>query len=432
MSSGCGADCGMPSAAEQRDDRMWELARASGISRRRYLKLLAVGGAAGVLAACSGQRLPRSGDGASATGTPITAAAGDGAAGPGYLKDPAPFIERGTAGLEARLENMPGVTTPNRLFFVRNNSRSLDLDADSWRLSVEGDAVAEPMELSYADIRAMPSTTLTAYLECAGNHRAMFGLVNGREASGTQWERGAVSNGEWIGVSLGSVLERAGVDAARARSVLLVGLDSESPEGGFRRAMPVDKAMDPHTLLAWGLNGERLPPDHGFPLRAVVPGWVGSSWIKWVGRIVVSAEPVWTRNNTTSYVLIGDDYPPEGRAEGAPLTEQSIKSALALPWPARLPAGPQLVHGFAQSPDPVAKVEWSTDSGATWTEAELQGPPARYSWTRFEFAWSPSPGDYTVLTRATDMTGTTQPHEVPFNEKGYLFNQPLPHPVTVA
>ena len=410
---------------------MWELARASGISRRRYLKLLAVGGAAAVLAACSGQKLPRSGDGASAA-TPTTDVTEAAAAGPGYFKDPAPFIERGTAGLEARLEHMKGAITPNRLFFVRNNSRSLDLDADSWRLSVEGDAVAEPVELSYTDIRSMPSTTLTAYLECAGNHRAMFGLVNGREASGTQWERGAVSNGEWIGVSLGSVLERAGMDASRARSVLLVGLDAESPEGGFRRAMTVDKAMDPHTLLAWGLNGELLPPDHGFPLRAVVPGWVGSSWIKWIGRVVVSSEPAWTRNNTTSYVLIGDDYPPEGRADGAPLTEQSIKSALALPWPARLAAGPQLVHGFAQSPDPVAKVEWSTDSGATWSEAELQGTPARYSWTRFEFAWSPNPGDYTVMTRATDVTGSTQPDEVPFNEKGYLFNQPLPHPVTVT
>ena len=421
----------MVSAGQRGDDRMWDLARLSGISRRRYLKLLAVGGAAGVLAACSGQRLPRSGDGASAASAPTTAASGT-STGPGYFKDPAPFIQRGEAGLEARLENMQGITTPNRFFFVRNNSRSLDLDADSWRLRIEGDAVNEPVELSYADIRSMPSTTLTAYLECAGNHRAMFGLVNGREASGTQWERGAVSNGEWTGVSLGSVLERAGMDAARARSVLLVGLDSESPEGGFRRSMPVDKAMDPATLLAWGLNGELLPADHGFPLRAVVPGWVGSSWIKWVGRIVVSSQPAWTRNNTTSYVLIGDDYPHEGPAEGPPLTEQSIKSALALPWPARLPAGPQLVHGFAQSPDPVAKVEWSTDSGATWSPAELHGPSARHAWTRFEFAWSPSPGDYTVMTRATDVAGNTQPDEVPFNEKGYLFNQPLPHPVTVT
>ena len=403
----------MPSPNERTDNPMWELAYHSGISRRRYLKLLAVGGAAAVLAACSGQKLS------------------PGTTGPPYFKDPAPFIQR-KLGLEARLENMSNVVTPNRFFFVRNNSRSMDLDADTWRLSIEGDAVAAPVELSYTDIRRMPSTTLTAYLECAGNHRAMFGLLNGREASGTQWERGAISNGEWTGVSLGSVLELAGADVSRARSVLLIGLDSESPEGGFRRSMSIEKATDPDTLLAYSLNGDPLPRDHGFPLRAVVPGWVGSSWIKWIGRIVVSSEPAWTRNNTTSYVLIGDDYPPEGPAEGPPLTEQSIKSALALPWPAQLPAGPQLIHGFAHSHSPLTTVEWSTDSGSNWTEATLLGPVERYSWARFEFVWSPSPGDYTVMTRASDVTGNSQPDAVPFNEKGYLFNQPLPHPIAVV
>ncbi len=395
------------------DSPIWDLARNSGISRRRYLKLLAVGGAAAVLAACSGQKL-----------------SSDAAGQMDFFKNPDPFIQR-KLGLEARLENMQGTITPNRFFFVRNNSKSLDLDAQAWRLAIDGDAVAQPVELTYDDIRQMPSTTLTAYLECAGNHRAMFGLLNGREASGTQWERGAVSNGEWTGVSLGSVLELAAVDMSRARSVLLVGLDRESPEGGFRRSMSIEKATDPDTLLAYGLNGGVLPRDHGYPLRAVVPGWVGSSWIKWIGGIVVSTEPAWTRNNTTSYVLIGDDYPPEGQAEGAPVTEQSIKSALALPWPAQLPAGAHLIHGFAHSPDPLAKVEWSTNSGATWTPATLHSPNGRHSWARFEFSWSPNAGDYTVMTRATDVAGNTQPDSVPFNEKGYLFNQPLPHPITV-
>ena len=418
----------MESFGDRDEHRMWELARLSGISRRRYLKLLSVGGAAAVLAACSGQPLPKPDEGALVAESATTAPA---VSGPPYFKDPAPFIERDHS-LEARLENMQGVTTANKFFFVRNNSTSLDLDADSWQLVVEGDAVAEPVELSYADIRRMPSTTLTAYLECAGNHRAMFGLVNGQEADGTQWERGAIGNGEWTGVPLRAVLERAGIDVSGIGSVLLVGLDRESPEEGFRRAMSADKAMDPHTLLAYALNGEILPPDHGFPLRAVVPGWVGSSWIKWIGRIVVSSQPAWTRNNTTSYVLIGDDYPPEGPAEGAPLTEQSIKSALALPWPARLPAGPRLVHGFAHSPDPLAKVEWSADGGAEWAEAKLRVPAERYSWARFEFVWSPSSGDYTVTTRASDVTGRTQPDSVPFNQKGYLFNQPLPHPIKVT
>ena len=233
---------------------------------------------------------------------------------------------------------MQGLTTPNRLFFVRNNSVSLDLDASDWRLSVEGDAVTEPMELTYVDVMNLPGRALTSYLECAGNHRAMFGLLKGREASGTQWMTGAIGNGEWAGVALRDVLTLAGIRAA-AVSVLLVGLDAESPEGGFRYVLPVEKAMHPDTLLAYSLNGETLPRDHGFPLRALVPGWVGSASIKWLGRIVVSSEQMWTRNNTTSYVLIGDGYPPEGESWGRPVTMQVVKSALALPWPAEVPAG---------------------------------------------------------------------------------------------
>ena len=253
-----------------------------------------------MLAACNGQELPTSAGSESAGSskttvsrsasppTPPTVSTSAASTAPpdaailrksAYFKDPAPFIQRGS-GLEARLENMQGVITPTESFFVRNNSESLEIDADAWRLSIEGDSVSEPLQLSYSDILGMPSTTLTAYLECAGNHRAMFGLLNGREAQGTQWERGAVGNAEWTGVQLGLILERAGVDFSRARSVLLIGLDEGSPEAGFRRAMPTDKALDPHTLLAYRINGETLPADHGFPLRAVVPGWsavLGSS-----------------------------------------------------------------------------------------------------------------------------------------------------------
>ncbi len=305
------------------------------------------------------------------------------------------------------------------------------MDASSWRLSVEGDAIGNPVKLSYADLLNMRSTTLVSYLECAGNQRAMFGLVNGREAEGTQWERGAVGNAEWTGVRLRDVLELAGV-TGDAKSVLLAGLDENSPEGGFRRAMPVAKALHPDTLLAYGMNGETLPRDHGYPLRAVVPGWVGSSWIKWLGRIEVSSERHWTRNNTGSYVLVGDGYPPEGEADGVVVTTQTVKSALALPWPAEIPSSRQRIHGYAHSPHGIAGMEWSADSGSTWSDAEVGGTASPYSWTRFEFAWSASPGEYTIMTRATDEAGNTQPDAVPFNQKGYLFNQPLPHPVTVV
>ena len=305
------------------DDRsLWEYASARGLNRRHFLRLLLAGGATAVLAACADLGSP---DGIG--GSPSSPAADPAPTTP-WFKDPAPFIVRGDKGLEARLENMQGAITPNRLFFVRNNSVSLDLDPVDWRLAVAGDAVSEPLELTYADIRSLPSRALTSYLECAGNHRAMFGVMNGQEASGTQWMTGAVSNGEWVGAQLRDVLTLAGI-RPDAVSVLLVGLDVESPEDGFRYVLPVEKAMDPDTLLAYTLNGETLPKDHGFPVRALVPGWVGSANVKWLGRIVVSSEPMWTRNNTTSYTLIGDAYPPQGESLGQPVTMQVIKSALA-------------------------------------------------------------------------------------------------------
>ena len=205
-----------------------------------------------------------------------------------WFKDTTPFIVHDDGkSLEARLEHMDELITPARFFFVRNNSVSLEVDVDTWRLSIEGDAVANPRTFTYDDIRRLPSRTLVCYLECAGNHRAMFGLVQGRQAKGTQWMTGGVSNGEWVGVPLRDVLTSAGI-ADDAVSVLLIGLDAESPEQGFRRVLPVAKALHPDTLLAYSLNGEDLPRDHGYPLRALVPGWVGSSNVKWLGRIVVS------------------------------------------------------------------------------------------------------------------------------------------------
>ncbi len=408
--------------------RLWDLVRERGMDRRRFLQLLSVGGAAAVLAACTDLAGP-------GEGTPAESQAGGLAAtteASRWFKDPAPFIEHSGKNLETRLENMQGVTTPNRLFFVRNNSSSVDVDASEWRLSVEGDSATRPLELSYEEIRKMPSRTLVSYLECGGNHRAMFDLVNGRAAKGDQWKTGAISNGEWTGVPLRDVLELAGV-SGDAVGVLLIGLDTESPEEGFRRVMSISKAMHPDTLLAYGLNGEDLPRDHGYPLRALAPGWVGSSSIKWLSRIVVTSEQLWTRNNTTSYVLIGDAYPPEGDAPGKVATEQVIKSALALPWPAELPAGSNIMRGYAHSPSgPIARVEWSADSGQHWAEATVLEPQVQYSWARFEFMWDAQPGEHVVMTRATDAVGNTQPDSVPFNEKGYLFNAPLPHPIRVT
>ena len=411
----------------QDSEPLWKFAEARGISRRHFLRLMAVGGATAVLAACA---IPETPD-ATQPLPPPPADSLESVA-PARFKHHAPFIVHDDKSLEARLENMQGLITPNRHFFVRNNSVSLDLDANAWRLSIEGDAVANPLELTHADILGLPARVLMCYLECGGNHRAMFDLVQGRAASGTQWKTGGIGNGEWVGASLRDVLTLAGI-RDNAASVLLIGLDTESPEQGFRRVIPVEKAMHPDTLLVYTLNGEPLPRDHGFPVRALVPGWVGSTSVKWLGRIVVSSEQQWTRNNTTSYVLIGDDYPPEGEAEGKVAETQSIKSALALPWPAELPSGLHRIHGYAHSPHGhIARVEWSADGGATWTAAGLPGPQPQYSWARFEFSWDAETGERIIMTRATDAAGNTQPNRIPFNEKGYLFNQPVPHPIRVA
>ena len=305
---------------------------------------MAAGGAAAVLAACGVGEPPEL-----APTSPQTAGGPNEASRHSIFKNPANYLVHDEKSWEARLENMQGLLTPNHLFFVRNNSVSPEVNPRDWRLSVEGDGVENPLLLTYHEVWNLPSRVMTSYLECGGNHRAMFDLVQGRAASGTQWKTGGVSNGEWAGVSLREVLAMAGIRDS-AVSVLLVGLDTESPEEGFRRVIPVEKAMHPDTLLAYALNGEALPGDHGFPLRALVPGWVGSTSIKWLGQIVVSTKQQWTRNNTSSYVLIGDDYPPEGEAEGQVARLQTIKSALALPWPGTLAAGLRRIHGFAHSP----------------------------------------------------------------------------------
>ena len=351
-----------------------------------------------------------------------------------WFKDTSSFIKHDNGRcLESRLENMCGVITPTNQFFVRNNSVSLDVGLDNWRLSIEGDAVSKPLALTYTDIQALPSRTVVAYLDCAGNQRAMFDLVNGESTEGTQWRTGGVSNGEWVGTPLRDVLKLAGITDDAVSGAAGWPRHRVTGEGFSQRDSSGKGAASGHAAWPMHSTERRCPEDHGFPLRALVPGWVGSSNVKWLGWIEVSSNAVWTRNNTTSYVLIGDEYPPEGEAQGKVTHCQVIKSALALPWPADLLAEPRRIHGYAHSPDgPIRSVEWSLDSGRTWQDATLHTPQVQYSWARFEFAWDPAPGSYTIMTCATDDAGNRQPDAIPFNEKGYLFNQPVPHPIQVS
>ena len=395
-----------------------ERAQQDGISRRQLMKIFAVGGLSAVFAAC--ERPPTPSD---------SSGSGVGAADVPWVKNSAPFIEYPT-NLETRLELLDGVITPNELFFVRNHAPTPRIDASDYRLHIEGDAIDEAVELTLDDLRALPDESVTAYLECGGNWRSFWGSVVGRSATGGQWGTGGISCAEWRGPTLASVLALAGVRSG-AVDVDLIGLD----EGNFSRPMPIERALDPTTLLAHTMNGVDLPPDHGFPVRGVVSGWVGSSSVKWLGRIVVTSEKVWSKNNLTSYVLVGEDWPAEEYepADGGPITTGVVKSALALPRPGALSAGSNLISGFAYSPiGPVRRVEWSADGGSTWQAARILDPVLPHAWQRFQFEWDAPAGDHTLLTRATDADGHSQPDSVVYNSKGYLLNIVLPHPVTVS
>jgi DMSO/TMAO reductase YedYZ molybdopterin-dependent catalytic subunit len=249
----------------------------------------------------------------------------------------------------------------------------------------------------------------------------------GKVASGTQWKLGAIGVAEWTGVPLAAVLERARVKRDTPRDILNVlveGLDSVK----VNRPISLAKALEEDTLLAYAMNGEPVAPDHGFPVRAIVPGWVGINNIKWVGRIEVRDQTIDVPTTTRSYVWEGPDYPTK-----TPLRLQALKSAVALPWGATLRAGRQLVRGFAWSPvGRIARVEASVDRGATWRPVTLREPNIARAWVRWEFEWDARPGSHVILTRATDDQGATQPAAIPWNAQGYGYNVPVPHPVTVA
>ncbi len=335
--------------------------------------------------------------------------------------------------LELPLHQQGDYLTPNDRFFVCNSGSTPRIDAQRYVLRIIGDGVSNDLRLNYNDLAAMPHRTVPAVLECAGNHRSLFLDVTGEQLNNptdipdVMWTLGGVGMAEWRGVCLRHVLDRAGIKDT-AYHVCPKGSETDAHEGEIKIPIPVNKAMDEDTILALEMNGEPLPPDHGFPVRVIVPGWIGAYSVKWVREIEVSATPMQVTRNTDFYVLKGDNWP----EEGIPITEQNLKSSLALPWPARLTAGDHTIHGFARSPrSPINEVCWSDDQGKTWRSAQLTGPIEKYGWVRFHFSWRATPGRHVLMTRATNRAGRTQPETVPFNAGGYLFNAVHPHPVFV-
>ncbi|WP_254909704.1 sulfite oxidase [Micromonospora sp. NBS 11-29] len=331
-----------------------------------------------------------------------------------------------------------GYVVPNDRFFVRNHTVTPRLDAATWRLRLFGDGLrgaptrTAPVEFDLDDLRRLPAEESVALLECAGNGRRFFAAQQGEPVPGVAWGLGAVGVARWRGVRLGTVLRAAGL-RDDAVDVMPEGLDPRYVTGGVdlgrvRRPLPVTKALD-DVLLAYEMNGEPLPADHGFPVRVVVPGWIGISSIKWVGPVEVSTAPLFSPWNTQFYRLFGPAHPTGGTVLGA----QPVKSAFELAWDARLPAGEDLLlRGRSWSGNgPIERVE--VDTGDGWRPADLVAADRGGPWQRWTARWRPpAAGRHTLRARATDRTGAGQPDRATPNDLAYLFDAVVAHPVTAC
>jgi len=319
--------------------------------------------------------------------------------------------------------------TPTDLFFVRNHGTVPEPEADTYRLTVRG-GTAGPLSLSLGDLRRFPRQTVTATLQCAGNRRReMLAL---RDIPGeVPWDLEAISQGEWGGVSLCHVLDLAGIRPGVAH-VAFTGLDEVERRGrrfGFGASIPLDKALSPEVLLVDEMNGAPLTPLHGAPLRLVVPGTIGARSVKWLGEIVLQAQPSDNYFQSVAYQHFPPDVDATTAVEGAGrmLDELFVSAAICAPLDgASLPTGPATVSGYAvgQGGSPIERIEVSADGGQTWTEAALRGVRRQWTWQLWSATVQLAPGRQTLIARATDSNGHSQPADVgaTWNYKGYMNN----------
>jgi DMSO/TMAO reductase YedYZ molybdopterin-dependent catalytic subunit len=337
--------------------------------------------------------------------------------------------------LEFPFASLDSFLTPNKLFYVRNHFAAPKLDVETWRLQVKG-AVKKPLELTHAEILNLPARTIPVTLECVGNGRAFLDP----KAKGVQWQLGAVSTAEWAGVTLASILERAGLQSG-ALDVVLEGADSGEVKNEpkppdrqlhFARGLPLRKALEPEVLLAYRMNGEALSVSHGFPLRAIVAGWYGMASVKWLQRIVVTDRPFHGYDHTADYSIWE-------RRDGLPnlisLSAMEVKASIARPVAGEvLPAGKAYpIHGAAWAGESdITKVEVSTDGGTTWTAARFVDEVTPFCWRRWDYAWEkPHAGNHQLLARATDRRGRSQPTQRDPDRRGYAMNHLVPVDVRV-
>ena len=331
--------------------------------------------------------------------------------------------------------------TPNDLHYIRNHWKDApEIDVNTYGLVVDGE-VERPLSLSFEAIRQMPQRRFQVTLECCGNGPVPEYWAKRTRNSGAM-ERvsghGLLGNAEWVGVSLSHILEQAGVKPT-AVEVMFEGADhgpdeivGDPAEVTYERSLPLQKAMHPDTLLAYEMNGEPLPPDHGYPLRLLVPGWYGMTSIKWLVGIHVLDHEFKGFYQTERYMVRNG---PDADTYYTYLTKIKVKSIITNPMPGETVAtGGYTVAGAAWSgEEEVVRVEVSTDGGETWGEARLI-PRTGYSWYRWEYTWqTPGPGNYVLMSRATNNVGDTQPMDFPnqWDGIGYGNNMVFQHPAEV-
>lgn len=330
---------------------------------------------------------------------------------------------------ETPTANLQSWITSNEVFFKRNQEifMASPVSLESWRLAIKG-LVNNRIDLTFADILSMAKVEVANTLECSGNGRSLFR----EKAAGNPWAIGGVGNAIWGGVRLSEVLAKAGV-AKEARHVSFEGLDNPLAAGTikFIRSIPLEKALD-STILAYEMNGEPLPLEHGYPLRALALGWTGANCVKWLSEIALLEEPATGYFMDNVYrIFQKGEQPPTGKI----VTSIPLKSIIT--WPehgARISGGIVAVRGAAYGGEAdIAGIEVSVDGGVTWHGAQFIGPHQRYAWRRWEYFWNTlQPGDYTIMARAIDEHGKMQPLSAEWNVLGYGNNGSREHAVAVT
>lgn len=317
------------------------------------------------------------------------------------------------------LEGMRYSITPTGLHYLLIHYDIPAIDPDSWRLTIDGQ-VAKPLTFTLAEIRRMPAHTLAVTMECAGNGRAFFAP---RRIS-QPWLTEAIGTAEWTGVPVRYLLAAAGL-RPDAIELVFTGLD-RGVEGNeiqnYQRSLSIDEASRPEVLLAYQMNGAPLDPQHGYPLRLLVPGWYGMTSVKWLGRIEAVSTPFQGYQMLSAYrYWLSADTP------GEPV---NLIRPRALMIPPGIPdfmtrarlvsAGPLTLTGKAWAGRRhISRVEVSVDGGSNWTDGQLSETVSPFAWTSWSFNWNARPGKYALCTRATDSDGNVQPMEQVWNTGGY-------------